>query len=83
MAGQTLYLAVLHAFAGYGLSALADTEAKAERLVRARFFKERQATHLKNTEFETMTWKSAKEYFGFSSTSVEVGKSYFNEVPGE
>ena len=83
MAGRTLHLGILPEFAGYGISAFAETVEEAEALVRALFLKERKAIHLKDSEFEAMTWERAKEYFGFHSNSVEVGRAYFDATPGE
>jgi hypothetical protein len=78
---ETVFLAVLPQYLGYGLSAIDLTEEAAEKTVKNRYheIKRRCATG----EFATMTWKRAKEYFGFVVNEVALGQSYFDEMPGE
>jgi hypothetical protein len=81
---MSLFIGVLPQFAGQGISALAETAEEAEELVRDLYLQERDSmVHLQGTGFDTMTWERAKEYFGFHSNSVEVGRAYFDETPGE
>ena len=78
---KTVFLAILPQYLGYGLSAIDVTNSAAELAVRNRYYNVRR--RCARGEFLTMPWKEAKEYFGFHTSEVTLGQSYFDEVPGE